>query len=369
MQTTTVTTAAREYARRPKDEQIPTIADMIATAQADRDHCVERQYNWKDLEATYADARVLLASPKGAAPLSHWAFGQMARSLGAPASYLRELPPALAAQCLNFGISETPVGQTAKILARRANGQPPLIRAITSDTYTRVWDGDLYDRVNRDILQYKTPNGEWQNAPTWAGESIAGYRSDRDSFLFQVDGGSIVNDPSVGREGDGRLFRGIMIRNSEVGASSITIEVVLFRYVCGNHMLWGATIARAFKRRHVGQGITREVMREIARLSREFTDRPASADEALIKALIAHEIATTRDAVIDELRAVGLSASQAADAYARAEQTENASPRSYWGIAQGITRISQDSGYQDERYALDKLAGVVLARGAKRVAA
>lgn len=365
----TITTAAREYARRPKDEQIPTVGEMIAIANADRLHSVERQYNWKDLQATADADRVLLQSPKGAAPMSHWAFGQMARSLGAPASYLRTLPPSIASDCLNHGIGETTIGATAKILARRANGQPPMIRAITSDTYSRVWDAELYENVNRQILQYATPNGTWQNAPTWAGESIAGYRSDRDSFLFQVDGGSIVNDPSVGREADGRMFRGIMLRNSEVGASSITIEVVLFRYVCGNHMLWGATIARAFRRRHVGTGITREVMREIARISREFTDRPASADEALIKALIAHEIATTKDAVIDELRAVGLSASQAADAYDRAEQTENASPRSYWGIAQGITRLSQDSGYQDERYDLDKLAGIVLARGAKRVAA
>lgn len=369
-----INTAARQYANRPKDEHVPSVDAMVQLAETDRAHSFERSYNWKDLRVEPAADNVVLASPKGTAPMSHWAFGQVCRSLGAPSGYLRTLAPALAADCLNYGISQAPIGDTAKLLVRGANGLPPVIRACTSETYSRVWDGPLYSAIQTHILGHRTASGgQWQNAPTWAGEQIAGFRSDRDSFLFQIDGGSIVTDPSAGggfsglasNPDAGAMYRGLLVRNSEVGSASISIDVVMYRFVCGNWNLWGAVIGRAFRRRHVGTGLIRDVVREVGSIARQYLDRPASADEALIKALISHEIAHTKDAVIDELRAMGLTASQAADAYTRCEQTERVSPRSFWGIAQGLTRVSQDSGYSDDRYALDKLAATVLARGAK----
>jgi hypothetical protein len=50
------------------------------------------------------------------------------------------------------------------------------------------------------------------------------------------------------------------------------------------------------------------------------------------------------------------------------EQHEAADPRSAWGIAQGMTRVSQQSEYQGDRVALDLLAAKVMQR-AQRVAA
>ena len=103
-------------------------------------------------------------------------------------------------------------------------------------------------------------------------------------------------------------------------------------------------------------------------MARRFCDRPASQDEQLIRTLIDREIAHDRAAVVDELRTMGAMCEQAESAFDRCVQQETVSPRSFWGIAQGLTRLSQDDGYQDERYAIDKLAAAVLARGA-RVAA
>lgn len=358
------TIAARQYANRPQDERISSVQAFIDQAVNERAHSIERNYNWKDLQAVPNGAdNLILQSPKGAAPMTHWAFGQVCRSVGAPAGYLRGLPPELAAECVNHGLAGMPAGSSAALLVRVPNGRDPVVRAATSDTYSRVWDSELASVLQSQVFAARTSNGAWQNAPTWAGEEIAGFRSDRDSFLFQIDGGSIVTDPSAGD--DGRMYRGIIVRNSEVGAASISIEVFLYRFVCGNWNLWGAVLGSSYRRRHVGAGLTRDVVREIAKIGREFTQRPASADDALIRLLIGREIAHSKEAVIDELRAIGLTASQAADAYTRCEQMESASPRSFWGIAQGITRLSQDTGYQDERYALDRLAAAVLARGAK----
>ena len=74
--------------------------------------------------------------------------------------------------------------------------------------------------------------------------------------------------------------------------------------------------------------------------------------------------------MIDELCRLGYTKQQAADAYDTAETVETQlNPRSFWGIAAGTTRISQDSGHQDDRLALDALAAAVLKKGRILVAA
>lgn len=376
----TITTAAREYAARPKDERFDSVEALVRHAQQDKQLSMERAYNLKDLQVvtTIDDsgpghtlgtggASLRLQSPKGTAMFTHWSFGQTCRMLGAPASYLRDLPPALAAECLNFGLQEAAPGTSANLLVK-ANGGEPIVRACTSDSYGRCWDADLYGSV---AYQLTNQDARWQLPPTWEGGAdgprSGAYRGDRDSFLIVTNGGSIVTDPSAGQ--DGTMYRGVLIRNSEVGASSVVIETILFRYICGNHMLWGAAVDTRFRRRHVGSHVTRDVVREIGRIAYQYTQSSVARDNAIIKTLIEKEIAHSKEAVIDELRKMGASKDDATAAYERCEQTERVSPRTYWGAMQGLTRISQDSGYQDGRYELDQLAAKVLARGAKLVAA
>jgi hypothetical protein len=134
-------------------------------------------------------------------------------------------------------------------------------------------------------------------------------------------------------------------------------------------MLWGAMYDQRFKRRHVGEHARRDAIRTIYSAARKWAQTPASTDEQIIRGLIDREIAHTRDAVIDELRGLGATREQATAAYDTCEQTETASPRSFWGAAQGLTRVSQASGYQDGRLELDQLAAAILARGRKLVAA
>ncbi len=367
----TIQTAARQYANRPQDERFPSLDAMIDDAIADKNHSGERTYNLKDLHVAPVDVEgspaqsLELRSPNGGAQMSHWAFGQLARTLGAPASYLRDLPAPLAADCLNYGLSDSPAGTAANILIRQPNGKPPMIRACTSDSYARVWDADLYGRIAETITK-RDP--AWTLPPTWSGEPAGAYRGDRDSFLVIVNGGSIVNDPSLGTSGPGEMFRGLLVKNSEVGAASITIEQILFRYVCGNHMLWGAIVDQSYRRRHVGTRVLRDTIREVSDIARRWAEQSPARDEAIIRGLIDHNVAATKDAVIDELKKMGATREQAETMYATCERTEtNLNPRSYWGIAQGATRASQESGYQDERYQLDRLAAQVLARGAKLV--
>lgn len=367
--------AHREYASRPADERFGSLADLIANAEADRVRSAERAYNLKDLRMVPEGDSLRLESPKGRAKMTHWSFGQLARTIGAPAAYLRDLPPVLAAECINHGLSTSPVGTACNLLVRAPNGDPtPTIRAATSDTYGRLWDAPLYSALQQTLVGQ---DARWTLPPTWTGESAGAYRGDRDSFLILTNGGSIVTDPTLSNRPTGTggatgprdgMYRGILVRNSEVGAASVVIERILYRYVCGNHMLWGALVDKTYRRRHVGTTVLRDTIREIASIAYQWGHASAARDTAIIRALVDHEVAATKEAVIDELRAVGATKEQATEAYEVCEREESVSPRSFWGAAQGLTRLSQASGYQDDRYALDKIAASLLGKGVRQYA-
>ena len=40
-----------------------------------------------------------------------------------------------------------------------------------------------------------------------------------------------------------------------MGAAALTLDVFLFRAVCGNHIIWGFQHVAGFRRRHVGASI------------------------------------------------------------------------------------------------------------------
>lgn len=94
--------ASAAYASRPKDERFPSLDALVQNASEDKRLSAERTFNLKDLKAVAdQDSRsVRLQSSRGQATFTHWSFGQLSRVIGAPASYLRELPIDLAAECI-----------------------------------------------------------------------------------------------------------------------------------------------------------------------------------------------------------------------------------------------------------------------------
>lgn len=358
--------AAAQYAFRPKDERYSSLAELITAAQADRSSAKISTIPASQLIAIEHNGTVLAESTRSGtrAALTHWSFGQLASSAGAPASYLRNLPAKLAVDCLNHGIKNA-ARDNHQILMR--NGGPAdvpyTIRALTSEQYSRVWDHGVAERVAR----HQEQNPSWQLPMTWAGTRAGAYRGDRDMFLFLTNGGSIVEDKTIknfdGRA-DGTMFRGLIIRNSEVGAAKLETITFLFRVVCGNHIIWGSQNVRQTARRHVGLTAgDAEIM--IGKALRECGQDGAN-DEKTIEQIGAMVYGATTDAVIAQARKDGLTEKDARASYHAAEQHE-ANPRSVWGFANGITRHSQQQNNQDDRTELDQLAGAILARARKAV--
>ena len=126
-------------------------------------------------------------------------------------------------------------------------------------------------------------------------------------FLFLVDGNRDLDDPTdSSRSG---LFRGFILRNSDVGAAALTLDVFLFRVVCGNHIIWGFQHVAGFRRRHVGTSIQDAWTDSLASV-RAALDADPSADRAMLLRASAQEIAPTRDGVIEAVTHAARSAAE-----------------------------------------------------------
>ena len=155
------------------------------------------------------------------------------------------------------------------------------------------------------------------------------------------------------------MFRGFILRNSDVGAAALTLDTFLFRAVCGNHIIWGYQHVVGFRRRHVGASI-QEAWTTSLESVRGALDADASHDRLVLLRATSQEIGPTRETVVDAaVQRLELSQKQAAEAYTLAETYET-NPRSVWGYVQGLTRLSQRTPWQDQRFALDRAASRLL---------
>ena len=176
-------------------------------------------------------------------------------------------------------------------------------------------------------------------------------------FLFLVDGNRNLDDPTDRTHAG--LFRGFILRNSDVGAAALTLDVFLFRQCCLNDIIWGFQHVAGFRRRHVGASIQEAWTTSLDGV-RAALDADTADDRTLLLRAITQELGPTRDAVLETVvRRLDLSQKQAAEAYTMAEQFET-NPRSVWGYVQGLTRLSQRTPWQDSRYVLDRAASRLL---------
>ena len=254
--TVTAYTAHREWATRPPDERYASVHALAEAARARRNRTDARITETVNLQVQARGlrrARPRRPKPDRPAALTHWSFEQLAGLAGAPPAYLRTLPAPIAADAINYGLQRAGRAEH-QLFADR--DEPWTLHAITSPRYARVHHDELAGRV----LDLMAQHPAW-HLPLGYKDGVMGaervpsgaYLGDRDMFLFLVDGNRNLDDPTDGSHAG--LFRGFMLRNSDVGAAALTLDVFLFRACCANHMIWGFHHMAGFRRRHVGASI------------------------------------------------------------------------------------------------------------------
>src|SRR5438309_6642956 len=294
----TAYTAHREWASRPPDERYASVQALYEAARTRRARIEERTTETVDLRTMVVDDDDLaIRNTSGrTAALTHWSFGQLATLASAPPSYLRTLPAAIASSAINYGLQQFARDEYQLFIERTA---PWTVHAITSPRYARVQHDELAGRVlalMADHPAWHLPLG-YKDGEFGAEKIPSGaYLGDRDMFLFLVDGNRDLDDPTD-RTNAG-LFRGFILRNSDVGAAALTLDLFLFRAVCSNHLIWGFQHVAGFRRRHVGASI-QDAWTSSLNDVRGALDADTAAERTLLLRATTQELGATRDAVID----------------------------------------------------------------------
>src|SRR3989442_9941761 len=335
----TAYSAHRQWASRPPDERYASVQALYDAARARRLRLEERTTHTVHLQTEAVGTDVVLRDTSGrTAALTNWSFGQLASLASAPPSYLRTLPAVIASAAINHGLTRLDRDQCQLFVDR---AEPRTVHAMTSPRYARVHHDGLAAR-GRDLLAdhpawqlplgYKEGDYGAERVPSGA------YLGDRDMFVFVVDGNRDLDDPTDRAQAG--LFRGFILRNSDVGAAALTLDLFLFRACCANHVLFGFQHVAGFRRRHIGASIQDAWAMSLDGV-RAALDADTAHDRTVLLRATTQELGPTRDAVLDAVvQRLDLSHKHAAEAYTLAEAHEP-NPRSIWGYAQGLTRLSQ----------------------------
>ena len=235
----TLTVASKEWATRPEDQRFQTLDELEEAVVKRRSLSREAVVSTSDISAdVFEDGLRVMSEGNDAAEPTNWSFGQLAKAADFRVGELRKLSAATAAIVINEQLAKQ--GAVDIKLMRLLGDDGDKIQAITSPSYGRIFDAEVVKMVQKVV---EMSGGKFYNPKAYAmgkfgAEPVPSglYASDRDVFMFMIDGGSIFD---AGERA--QMNRGFIVSNSEVGKSSLVMMSFMFNTVCGNHFCFGTT--------------------------------------------------------------------------------------------------------------------------------
>lgn len=242
-----------EWFARPDDERYLSLSALHNALPGRAEYAKARTVESRAVrvEASRDDAEYLsLFVPGSEEPIAptHWSFGRLCSPVGAPSSYLRQLPGPLAGINLKHGLLSHRAEQVKTL---EANTGLIELRAVAGLDYGRIWDHELVAAVRR-IAGEGTGDTRWKvpGVLDWGTmthnplvdvtkETTTLYASDRDVFLFLVDDTNPIEAGRLPNSEPDFYFRGFYAWNSEVASKTLGIASFYLRAVCQNRNLWG----------------------------------------------------------------------------------------------------------------------------------
>lgn len=348
--------AHAQWRERPADECYPDLTELYNATRARQQMCVAARVRPAELRFSVDEARndiVLMGKQGNVAQPNNWSFTQLAELSHAPSEWIRRCPPALAVANINHALENTPREEMLMMWERAGNAGT--VRAFTSLKYTRLWDYEVVHAIG-EITQWG--NNGWHRPPSYKdGETPRGlYAGDRNVFIFMVNEDRRIDDGS-----DGGLARGFFCWNSEVGQMSFGFRAFLYRYVCGNHIVWGAQELFNLRMVHIGAHMDGKAMHAIDSTLKAYLNASSELDEAIIgKARhksVAKDAAGAASWLTQNPRKWNMK--QAVEMVSHVEQ-QGGDPTNLWELVNAASYLSQRKSWADERNAEDRRAGRML---------
>lgn len=361
-----ISRVSSEWFARPDDERFLSLSDLHARVRARADAARTRVVESRLLrvDARREDAeRLTLTMPGDISPIvpTNWSFGQLCSLVGAPASYLRTLPGALAGINLQHGLLSHR-GEHVKLLETE-DGRSEL-RAVTGPDYGRIWDHELVEAVMNFAgdgvgdTRWKVPGVlDWSSMlynpyVDVSRETTTLYASDRDVFLFLVDDTHPIEAGRLPNGDPDLYFRGFYAWNSEVGSKTLGVATFYLRAVCMNRNLWGVENFEEINIRHSKFAASR-FTHEAAPALTHFADSSPASFIAGIKTARERVVARKDEDREAFLRTRGFSKPDTAKIIATVLAEEGHPPASLYDFVQGITAVARTKPHQDTRLDLE----------------
>lgn len=364
-----------EWYSRPDDEKFLSLDDLYENVRRRADRARTRIVESRDVrvEASMDNAeRLSLIVPGEAEPIAptNWSFGQLSSLVGAPASYLRGLPAALAGINLQHGLLSHR-GEQVKLL--KTNEGRSELRAVTGPDYGRIWDHELVAAVMKiagngvSDTRWKVPGVlDWRSMRynpyvDVTRETTTLYASDRDVFLFLVDDTHPIEAGKLPNGEPDLFFRGFYCWNSEVGSKTLGIATFYLRAVCMNRNLWGVENFEEISIRHSKFAANR-FAHEAAPALETFADSSAMSFIESIKTARGRIVARSDEDRDSFLRKNGFSKTDTAKIIQSVIAEEGHPPASLFDFVQGITAHARTKSNQDTRLEIEGKARKLFAK-------
>jgi hypothetical protein len=279
-------------------------------------------------------------------PLTEWAHSQLAEKTGIPKKYYDKMLEAeefeLLADNINTWLRD------GKRLIRILDGK---VRAILSDRYRII---DNYDLVFLALDEFQKK------------ETIEIHRIDLTETMLYIKAIDRTLTETIKEEDI--VYGGLVIRNSEVGASALRIEPFIFRRVCSN----GLILPKILKKIHLGRQII-EIDDEIgwSDETKELEDKAfwskvrdvirATFDKQIFQSWVEKlkestkiEIKKPMEAVNNIVGHLGLSEEQKQRLLMHFSETTK------YGLINAVTNLASQIKNVDEQVRLEVFAGQIL---------
>lgn len=366
-----------EWFSRPDDERYLSLTELYDAVKGRADRATARTVETRavHIEASRDNAeRLALIVPGQDEPISptHWSFGQLCSLVGAPATYMRQLPAPLAGINLQHGL----LSHRAELVKTYEADEGRIeLRAVTGPDYGRIFDHELIAAVMK-IAGNGVGDTMWKvpGVLDWATmthnpfvditkDTTTLYASDRDVFVFLVDD---THPIEAGRLPNGEpdlYFRGFYCWNSEVGSKTLGIASFYLRAVCMNRNLWGVENFEEITIRH-SKFAAQRFAHEAAPALSSFANSSPAPFVAGIKTARERIVARTDEDRQSFLRRRGFSKAETGKIIETVLQEEGRPPESIFDFVQGMTAHARTKAHQDSRLELEAKAKVLLEKAA-----
>lgn len=382
-----------QWANRPDEERHLSLLALRDTVAESKNNSQSRVLKLKDLRANaMPDGGMEIIGPSGKpAAITNWAYNQLAMKAGIPAGYVATLPASIASLNINYSLDKASDQDIGLLLTRTREDEKMeiLIRAVTGDTYTRIWNLDVLNMLIDYVGDGVTEGNIWQ-MPFTRGvrvpitkENSTFYGNDRNFFVCLTNESLALEIPNRRDGQPGILKRFFILWNSEVGDQTFGIQDGYFDEVCGNRIIWGAHGVRTFTRRHT-KNVLNKWQDGFGKIS-EYANAGVAEDKAKLLEAVNYRVVDTGKTVLNE--------SDSDKAKRRSEEAskflltnlslpqvpvklvegiksafvmaEHRPIDNLWDCVTGVTEFAKTIQYQEQRVVLERAGGKLLDLTAK----